>query len=173
MKVPKLNDKTWLILRALVFPLVIIAPFFLTWQKGVHCIPNGIALESGAPILGAILLLFFATFLAVTLTIAGPSTYRHRKQFIKSQVIISILSVAITLPVYAIMSPYSQAVTMPFNGAYCDSNDHLHIPDPAPYDATFGMGIPAVTVFALTVLYLAVPLCRLFLSKNNIRQVFK
>lgn len=190
MKLPKpTTDAAWLAARFAVLPLVIVSSFYSGKQLAAHCISYlapEISRSSGQPtgkmvhatslqiqgqpaFYGFLSVLFLVVFVVVTfLQLGGPRRYRLRQRFAKKQIIASLASIIITVPIYWVMYLHSQWRYFPHWS--CSSSGQI-----TGYSmggvAKFGLGIAPVLAILLMTVYVLAGCVPYLLLRNNNRRV--
>ncbi len=176
MKNLKLSEKTWLWLRFAALPLMVLVPFFLVkwWDDTAHCFAyaegdsfvQGLNMGNGPKIFGVLLWIVIGLFLLISFVRAGSKRYRPRHALAKRQLFVSAASLAVTLPIYAVMYHFSQWRYPP--SWWCDEQNQLHGDPPGGH---FGLGLAPELVSVVVLLYILAPAIAYCLTRNTDHRV--
>ncbi len=171
MKQVSISPKTWLTLRFIAFPLATLVPFFVIRYTEAHCYsaPNetGMSLGGTPIVFGIILWLVIGIFLVASfLQRKSEEKRQEQRSFIIRQLLVSIVSIAATIPVYLWMRQHSQNGNFP--SWWCDSAGRLHGSVP---DTMFGIGITPSAVVLMALVFLAVPSIKYYMLRFSRKRV--
>lgn len=179
------KDNIWLGLRFVALPAILIPPFWLIKYTTEKCftamLPNGSRIHPGEKSLatvgqatsnpkyfGMLLSVLLIGFLLVSFLQVGSKKYRLRYVRAKQQLLVAVVSVMVTVPIYAFMHRWSQ-YQFPPNWS-CGPDGMLH--GSLNAHARFGLGLAPVAVVVMVVIYLLAPLMALLVTRPKSQKLW-
>jgi hypothetical protein len=171
MKQLRFSPQVWLVTRFAVFPLLIGASFFGVRWGTVHCWSSangssGLSVGGGPGVysflLWAAMIFFFGTLFMSPNLVDG---YRKQKNFLRNQLLVTLASTALTVPLYFVLRMHSQAMFSP--NWMCDSHGTLYGAQ-APH-TILGTGVTPGTLIFFVTIYLLAPVIQYGMDKTGRR----
>ena len=148
------RQRVLLVMQAILYPLAILSPYFLTRLNATPCGDDCIAYSSSPQaVLSLGALFIFLTALAYSLLVPRFRNARLSLAYVKAQFMVAVASCLIWMPVYLVMRRYSQGAAI---STYVSVNGEL-VSSNYP---SFGLGISPSTVVLLSLAFLVPPLVK-------------
>jgi len=160
------KGRLYILIRGLIFPVGVLAPYFLLHNEYKVCSFGGSCLVSdgSGAVQNIVILTFLLAIIVASLLRTGPSNYQALRRFVRWQVVVSAVAFAVTLAAYTAMYPLSQGAGTEIIMVEDSQITVLN-------EAYFGTGLPHDMVLGLSVFYLLLPLIRWYrvlFSRNYI-----
>lgn len=150
-----LKERVYIVIRGLIFPVGVLAPFLLTRFESQYCPLKGACLSThgSGVVQNVAVLVFLIIIIIVSLLRDRPRNHAALRRFVCWQFVISAAVFVVTIAAYTIMYRFSQGAG---NEIIMVTNNDVTIQN----KALFGLGLPRGMVFGLGAIYLFLPVFR-------------